>query len=179
MKFRLLVILLCASLLPAVQARAKDKIVLPDSCGDEGIKFEVKTLKEQPLPAPPSGGKAQIIFIGEGHAFVRDFTYQTYRYGLNGAWVGGNYDDSYFAITVDPGVHHLCVNWQDKKKPAEAARYSAVDSFTSEPGKTYYYSSRLIRSGPAEYVLRFSQLDEETGKFRIKAWKLATSTPKK
>jgi hypothetical protein len=77
---------------------------------------------------------------------------------------------------VDPGVHHLCVNWQDKKKIAEAKMYTALESFTAEPGKTYYFSSHLFRSFPP--VLRFSQLGEDDGKYRVKAWKLATWTTK-
>jgi hypothetical protein len=85
---KLAVLLLCASLLSAVQARAKDKVILPDACGDDCVKFEVKALKDQPLPAPPAADKAQVILIGEGHFQVRDFTYQTFRYGLDGSWAG-------------------------------------------------------------------------------------------
>ncbi|MGA3159626.1 MAG: hypothetical protein ABSC77_00300 [Terracidiphilus sp.] len=45
---RLVVLLLCAPLL-AVCARAKT--ILPDACGDDSVKFEVSTLKNQPAPA--------------------------------------------------------------------------------------------------------------------------------
>ena len=57
----LFLLLLCASLLAAVQAKAKT--ILPDACGDDKIKFEVSTKKHQPPPASPADGKAQIIFI--------------------------------------------------------------------------------------------------------------------
>lgn len=67
MKTILVSILFCASLFATVQARAT---ILPDSCGDDNIKFDVKVkaLAEgkpnpNPAPAPPEAGKAQIIFI--------------------------------------------------------------------------------------------------------------------
>ncbi|MGA9068957.1 MAG: hypothetical protein WB424_01805, partial [Terracidiphilus sp.] len=61
MKPRVVVMLICASLLAAMQASAKT--ILPDACGDDSIKFEVSTQKDQPPPAPPAAGKAQIVLI--------------------------------------------------------------------------------------------------------------------
>ena len=58
---RLVALFLCASLLSVAQARAKT--VLPDACGEDKVKFEVTTQKNQPVPAGPDAGKAQIIFV--------------------------------------------------------------------------------------------------------------------
>jgi hypothetical protein len=192
MKPRLVVLLLCASLLPAVQAFAKT--ILPDSCGDASIKFDVSTKKNQPPPAPPEAGKAQIVFIESGRGLVA-------RYGVDGAWAGANEGDSYFAVAVAPGEHHLCMSFQLSalygKMKEESVR---MLTFSAEAGKVYYFEAsvgavggsmgsttyvqntggapggQFVHSGgsPGMPVFGFAQLDEDTGKFRIKAWKLAT-----
>ena len=36
---------------------------LPESCGDDKVKFDVKTESNRPAPAPPTGGMAQIVLI--------------------------------------------------------------------------------------------------------------------
>jgi hypothetical protein len=189
---RLVVLLLCASLVPAVQARAKDKTILPDACGDDKVKFEVSTLKDQPAPEPPPAGSAQIIFVEEQNV-KGGFHFVTVRYGVDGNWVGANYGDSYFAVNVTPGIHHLCVNAQGDKKAV------GMTSFTAEAGKVYYYeASTTLTGSPGSMVtthgangatstgmvpgsvskfFQFNQLSEDEGKYRIKAWKLATWKP--
>jgi hypothetical protein len=193
---RLVVLLLCASLL-AVCARAKT--ILPDSCGDPSIKFDVTTKKNQPAPAPPETGKAQIVFIESGHGVA--------RYGMDGAWVGANDGDSYFAVAVAPGEHHLCMSFQLPAIVGGKIKEESVRmlTFTAEAGKVYYFeaSSGSIGGSPGSSsstyvpntgvgatggqwvhshsggsagmpVFSFVQLDEDTGKYRVKAWKLAT-----
>jgi hypothetical protein len=53
-----------------------------------------------------------------------------------------------------------------------------VASFTAEPGKVYYFAAdvKVIPTGDntADITFALSQLDEDKGKYRIKAWKLAT-----
>lgn len=192
MKSRIFVLLLCASLLPAVQAKAKT--ILPDSCGDASISFDVTAKKNQPAPAPPEAGKAQIIFIESGRGVA--------RYGMDGAWVGANDGDSYFAAAVTPGEHHLCMSFQISALAGGKVKQESVRmlTFTAEAGKVYYFeaSSGAIggSAGTTTYVQNtggatggqfvhshgsagmpvfdFVQLDEDTGKYRIKAWKLAT-----
>jgi hypothetical protein len=57
-----------------------------------------------------------------------------------------------------------------------------VASFTAEPGKVYYFAAnvKVIPTGDnnATYDFALSQLDDDQGKYRVKAWKLATATPK-
>jgi hypothetical protein len=191
MKSAIFSLLLCASLFSAVQARAKT--ILPDACGDDKIQFDVKTEKDQPPPAPPADGQAQIVFVEEQNARA-GFHLVTVRYGVDGNWVGANYGDSYFVANVAPGVHHLCVNAQGDRKAV------GVTSFTAEAGKVYYYeaSTTVTRSGggmvttngpngpstgmapgSVNKFFQFTQLSEDEGKYRIKAWKLATWETKK
>ncbi len=170
-------LLLTASLAFAAHARAT---VLPDACGDDSVQFDVKTQDNQPPPAPPPAGKAQIVFIENekqpiGAIFVK-LMYATVRFGMDGAWVGANYNNSYFTVTVDPGVHHLCASWQSALSRIE--KNVDVASFTAEPGKVYYFAAdvKVIPTGEntADITFALSQIDEDKGKYRVKAWKLAT-----
>jgi hypothetical protein len=176
MKARLVVLLLCASLLVAVQAKAKT--ILPDACGDDSVKFFVSSLKDQPAPAPPTAGKAQIVFIENENHMIGLFMYATVRFGMDGAWVGATSNNSYFTVTIDPGVHHLCVSWQSAlhmlKKNIDVA------SFTAEQGKVYYFAAnvKVIPTGDnsANYDFGLEQLDSDAGHYRVKAWKQAIWT---
>lgn len=180
MKPRLVVLLLCASLIPAVQARAT---ILPDACGDDGVKFSVKTEKSKATPAPPAEGKARIVFVENENQMIGLGMYATVRYGLDGNWAGANHSNSYFIVDVDPGVHHLCANWQSSlhmfNKGVDAV------SITVESGKIYYFAANVTaestrgydtagHGGGLQYSFDFSQLTDDEGKYRVKAWKLAT-----
>ncbi|MGA2674866.1 MAG: hypothetical protein ABSE99_16735 [Terracidiphilus sp.] len=172
------ILLLSASLACSAQAWAT---TLPDACGDDKVKFDVTAQKGQPAPAPPEAGKAQIVFVENENRMLGPFMYATVRFGLDGAWAGANNNNSYFAVTVDPGEHHLCVSWQSAlpmlKKSIDVA------SFTAEPGKVYYFAANVrvipIGENSADYEFNLSQLSDDEGKYRLKAWKLATSKPNK
>lgn len=173
MKPNLVALFLGVSLFTAFQARAT---ILPDACGDDSVKFDVKAEMSKTPPTPPAEGKAQIVFIeNENHA-IGPFMYATVRFGLDGAWAGANNNNSYFTLDVAPGVHHLCASWQSALSRIE--KNVDVASFTAEPGKVYYFAAdvKVIPTGDntADITFALSQLDEDKGKYRIKAWKLAT-----
>jgi hypothetical protein len=183
MKSRLFALLLCASLLAVTQARAKT--ILPDACGDDKVTFEVKTEKGQPPPAPPAEGKAQIVFIE-----TQDKTWGCLgcgtpptRFGMDGAWVGANQGDSYFTLDVAPGEHHLCAGWQSVF--GHINKMVGMASLTAEAGKVYYFEAKATlhvhsygnNSHETDRDLEFTQLNDDEGKYRVKASKLATSTP--
>ena len=171
MKPSLSALLFCASMVIAVQARAT---TLPDACGDDKIKFDVKTEKSKTAPLPPAAGKAQIVFIENENQMIGPFMYATVRFGLDGIWAGANNNNSYFTVTVDPGVHHLCASWQSTLRMLKKS--IDVASFTAEPANV-----KVIPTGDnsATYDFGLSQLDDDEGQYRVKAWKLATSTPGK
>lgn len=177
MKPAIVTAFLCLSLAPAAQVWAT---ILPDSCGDDKVKFDVSTLKGQPAPAAPEAGKAQIVLIENENRMLGPFMYATVRFGLDGAWAGANSNNSYFTVNVDPGVHHLCVSWQSAlpmlKKSID------VTSFTAEPGKVYYFAADVkvipVGDDSATYDFALAQLSDDEGQYRVKAWELASSTPK-
>ncbi len=184
MKTRFFAILLCASLVTAVQAKAKT--VLPDACGDDKTIFDVKTLKDQPPPAPPAAGKAQIVLIEaleKTWGAWKSGTPST-RYGLDGTWVGANSGNSYFVIDVTPGEHHLCVGWQSVF--GHLKKMVGLTSFTAEAGKVYYFEAKTTlqvhhygdNANETDRSLDFVQVNDDEGKYGVKAGKLATFTPK-
>jgi hypothetical protein len=162
---------------------------LPDACGPDKVQFDVKTAKNQPAPTPPADGKAQIVFIEAMDKNLACWSCGTpsSRFGLDGEWVGATKGDSYFTVDVAPGEHHLCADWQSdfgslKKKVGMA-------DFTAEAGKTYYFEARVkIKEhdygvGPdstseVDRDLSFSQVNDDEGKYRVKASPLATASAK-
>ena len=173
MKPLLTAFFLCVSFACAGQVWAT---ALPDSCGDDKVKFDVKTEAGQPAPAEPAAGKAQIIFIENENQMIGPFMHATIRFGIDGSWVGANYSNSYFALTVDPGVHHLCASWQS----ALGSLKKNVDltSFTAEPGQVYYFSAQVTVASRDSMIFGLSQLNEDEGKYRVKISKLSTSKQK-
>ena len=144
---------------------------LPDACGSDAIKFDVSTPDGLTLPAGPAAGKARIIFVGDNNVMTSFISYPTARYGIDGAWVGANRHNSYFAVDVTPGLHHLCGNWQ------------GTDSFdlaplTAEPGKVYYFAVQVMMVDKVSVTFAFVQLNDDQAKYRMKTtdtWKVATS----
>lgn len=196
MNSRFAILLLCSSLSAPVCAHAKT--ILPDACGDDGARFDVKTEEGQPAPAPPPAGKAQIVFIDDDAVKTSGFSFTTFRYGMDGAWVGANKGNSYFALNVDPGVHHLCMSPQTVV--AKGRMTVGIMAITVEANKVYYVDAQLsvvggargayipptagpnggltpgrsVGGSPGVPSIDFVQLDEDTGKYRVKAWKLST-----
>jgi hypothetical protein len=173
MKTSLSALLFCASLSCAGQVWATD---LPDSCGGDKVKFDVETEESHSAPARPAEGKAQVVFIENENQMIGPFMHATVRFGMDGAWAGANYGNSYFALIVDPGVHHLCASWQSDlgtfKKNVD------VTSFTAEPGQVYYFAAQVTVASRDSVIFGFSQLNEDEGKYRVKESKLSTSKPK-
>jgi hypothetical protein len=165
--------LLSAFLACAGQAAAN---TLPDSCGDDKVKFDVTTQEGQPLPPAPPAGKAQIIFIQTENQMVTPFSDATIRFGMDGSWVGADNGNSYFALTVDSGVHHLCASWQSVLETFK--KNVGLTLFTAESGKTYYFVAQVTVTSRDNVTFALSQLNEDEGKYRLKLSKLSTSNPK-
>ncbi len=163
MKHEIATLFFCICLATGLQARST---TLPDACGDDRVKFDVTTQEGQPAPAPPAAGKAQIVFIEDGSGW-----HDIVRFGMDGAWVGADKENSYFTLEVTPGTHHLCASWQGGTRGFDLA------PVTAEPGKVYYFAAEVTKS---QYYYHFdlSQLNDDQGKYRVKTRKLSTSKPK-
>jgi hypothetical protein len=185
-------LIFCLFLSPAAWA---GKLILPDACGDNKTEFNVKTDKNQPTPAVPDAGKAQIVFIeniDKPSGCKMEATGScnpTLRLGIDGAWVGATKGESYFAVSVDPGMHHLCTN---------NGKNVGMDSITAEAGKVYYYEATVaikatrgrysgfgtggqIQSGSVTEIdkeFTFGKVSDDEAQYRMKVSAVATGTPK-
>ncbi len=180
MKPSLMLLLLGASLVPAMQVRA---ITLPDSCGDDKVRFDVKTEKSIATPAPPADGKAQIVFIEtleKGGATCIGCDVTT-RIGLDGAWVGANKGNSYFTLDVSPGEHHVCVAWQSAS--GKMRKKLGLDFFVAAPGNIYYYRAtvKIIVTSESymEQSLKLRRVSDDEGKYLLKTSELSSPNVKK
>lgn len=166
------------SLLQVARAGAT---VLPDACGDDKVKFNVSREKGQPAPASPGDGKAQIVFVEEidKNAPCLGCSITT-RIGVDGAWVGANQGNSYFAVALAPGEHHMCTDWQSTFGMLKAK--IGLTSFTAEAGKTYYYKIKVtlkqLGENSVDRELGLEPISEDEGKYGIKAFPLSKSTPR-
>jgi hypothetical protein len=175
--FSILFVLVC-------QLRAT---TLPDACGDDKVQFDVKTAKNQPAPAPPDAGKAQIVFIEAMDKNLACWSCgtPTSRFGMDGAWVGATQGNSYFTIDVAPGEHHFCVDWQSAF--GRLKQMVGMAELNAEAGKTYYFEAQVKikehnygdSSSEVDRNLNFVQASDDEGKYRIKASSLATATARK
>jgi hypothetical protein len=164
---------LCLCLVSTGHAWAID---LPSSCGDNNVQFEAKAKAGRPSPGAPATGKAQIILIENENQMIGLFMHATVRYGMDGAWVGANYGNSYFALTVDPGEHHLCANWKTgiKMHPTD----SRAIAFTAQPDQVYYFAGKVTVESRDVITFDFAPLNDDEGKYQIQTLKQSTSKPK-
>jgi hypothetical protein len=69
--------------------------------------------------------------------------------------VGAYEHNAYFAVSVEPGDHHVCANLQSN----HSAGVMALAHFSAEPGKVYYFRARVPVEGgigavpPYTYIL--------------------------
>lgn len=161
-------LLFSVCLVVGVQARCAR---LPDACGNGKIEFDVKTQKHQAPPAAPAPGKAQIVFFEDENQMVAPFSYATVRFGMDGAWVGADYGNSYFAIDIEPGVHHLCASWQGLMGRNQVD----LAPLTAEPGKVYYFSAKVSVESKSSVAFCMSQLNDDQSKYRLEVSRRSTS----
>lgn len=189
MKPRFGMLLFCLFLVsvPFTSAPSALGSILPDACGSDSVKFDVKLQKNPPAPAGPADGKAQIVFIEisdskKQFACRASFTScdTLARFGVDGKWVGATKGKAFFTVSIDPGVHHLC---------GVVGNKIGMEALTAEAGKVYYYQANYnvegTQYGNAEhpnYQIKksadFTFVSEDEGKYRVKISDLSTATQK-
>ena len=160
MKSAFLVVLLAAS------AFAQEPSgVATSACGPKSATFQVRLDKSQHTLAQPDPGKALVYFIQENGAAART--------GLDGSWAGANKNSSYFAVSVEPGEHHVCA---DVQTPRGIPRVPVgLLHFTAEAGRVYYFDARVVYG--AESYLFLGAIDSDQAKYLIDSLPLSVSTP--
>jgi hypothetical protein len=148
---------------------------LASACGPAHINFKVDLDWSQHGPVPPEAGKALVYFIHDSGARSESLTvYPTTKYGVDGNWVGAGHGDSWFAVAVAPGEHHVCTVLQSSffDQRVELAHFAA------EAGKSYYFRTQLVTSGAVE-LLELEQIDSDQAGYLFSEYPMATATAKK
>lgn len=144
-------------------------------CGPVKVDFNVVENGALPVPPAPSD-QARVFFIQDYGQTAEDQHY-TLKVGVDGAWVGAYRNNSWLAISVLPGEHHICANVQSY---FSASANFAFAHFTAEAGKTYYFRTRFLGGvGRPIANLTLDQPDSDEAKFLIFEYPAAVSAPKR
>lgn len=146
------------------------------ACGPREVNFDVKQdTTKRPIPEADSA-KALLYVVedlgqcpdcGRGMGLgqiATDVSGALTKVGMDGSWVGANQGSSYFFLSVEPGEHHLCMNWQSRM--AERSRAYAMANLTAEAGKTYYFRARVF-PGEHDYSFDLDLVNSDQGKFLV------------
>jgi hypothetical protein len=144
------------------------------ACGPGNVSFKVRLDDSHQTQTQPNPGNALVYFIHDAGSSQALFAYPTTKMGVDGAWAGANHGDSYFAISVEPGEHHVCATLQSSLYDSRAE----FAHFTAEAGKVYYFRTRLITSRSVE-LLELQPVDGDQGKYLTTMYPLSISQPKK
>lgn len=168
-------LLLAFSLICSLQARAQ----AAQACGSANVKFVV-TMKPLAGTLPgATAGKALVFFLQDDLQFSsKPRPGLTTRFGVDGVWEGATNPDSYFYVSVDPGEHHLCANWQTGHVVG-APLSTAVLHFTAQAGKAYYFRAKVIWGHEIASEILFSRLDSDEAKLMMNSFWLSSSRPRK
>jgi hypothetical protein len=165
-----LVLLLLAT--PAFAQDAPATTSALSACGPANVNFDVKPGQTQSPPGPESG-KALVYMIGD--VGESDYGWVTFKFGVDGTWMGATHGNSYFSFSVPPGEHHLCSNLQQKFK-IYSSLYSMA-GFTAEAGKTYYFRARAWIPGALR--LDLEPVNDDEGRYQTETFPFVVSHSKK
>lgn len=147
-------LVLSVLMLSALVAFGSDDRIAP-VCGLNTIKFNVSTTKQSSPDLTPPTGKALVYFIQDDTKF-ESRPRPTVRFAIDGAWVGATRANSWFALPVESGVHHVCADWQNKVVLFSVVPEAAAAHFTAQAGQTYYF--RMRTNGTSAMACQSSSL---------------------
>jgi hypothetical protein len=149
--------------------------------GPASEKFELKTTPNTSQPDPaPVPGKALVYFVQDDRYFLSR-PRPTVKWGIDGAWVGATRSNTYFPLVVDPGEHHLCVQWQTAVIVSES-RQTAVAHFNAEPGRVYYFRAQNLYLRDRDFstaAVNLEPVDSDEGALLASQSGLSIATLKK
>lgn len=166
----------------AISAFAQDNSALAHvqaACGPLNVSFETETSTTQP-PAQPDPGKALVYVVEDFRKAPGEWGNPTIRVGLDGGWKGATRTSSYLFFQVDPGEHHLCASWQSHLP--RLSKLVGLARLTAEPGKTYYYRSRITYSSSGDVAnmnLDLELVDPDQGEYLVSSYQPSAPNPKK
>jgi hypothetical protein len=96
---------------------------------------------------------------------------------VDGAWVGAIRGNSYIFFSVQPGDHHLCVNWQSGFLTPSGL--FALANLKAQAGKVYYFRARTFNESNRGYALDLDVTDNDEGQYLVASSAFSKSHPKK
>jgi hypothetical protein len=156
-------------------AQSQSAPATPPACASKSPGFDVKLDSSQHALLPPESGKARVYFIQDLGPLLCLGSCLTTRIGLDGAWVGANQHNSYFSMSVEPGEHHVCA--QPQSHFPGTPRFVGLAHFTAEPGKTYYFRTRVFGDKDNPFF-DLDPIDSDQAEYLITAFPLSVSHPK-
>ena len=112
--------------------------------------------------AVPEPGKARVYVVpdlGGLHSPLGKGNWVT-KAALDGSWVGGNKNVSFFSLSVDPGTHYLCIATQ-----SHYGEVIEMQEFTAASGETYFFRIRnLLWLTP---MLMLDRINSDQGKYMV------------
>ncbi len=172
MKAQLVPLAVSILLLPSALAKTP---TLPPSCGPVKPVIRIRTSKHDHPPIAVAPGSATLVFVqripvctgcSAGRVGVT-------RIGIDGSWVGGNEGNSYFAVTVTPGEHHVCAYWDTLELSGEDKLW--LTDLTAQLGHTYYYKVEVLPDWEQRQpMLRLKALQPDEANFLISGSSFAT-----
>lgn len=171
-------VLLTASFFAATPAfaQAPEATLLARACGPGTVNFGATADTSQHPLAQPQAGKATVYVVGSIVAVDSPGT-PLVKIGVDGSWVGAIRGNSYIFFTVEPGDHHICVNWQSGLLTPSGL--FALASFTAEAGKTYYFRARTLNEDNRAYSLDLDPANNDEGQYLVASSAFSKSHPKK
>lgn len=146
------------------------------ACGTAQANFSVHKAKDTQVPLQPPPGKALVYIIETMER--TPFISSNVNIGMDGAWLGATSSNSHMSFTVDPGLHHLCADYQGHAIDLEQLSNPLLHQLNAQAGHTYYlhYNLFLTRSGSIPY---FTLADPDEGQFLVQQTQRAIFTLKK
>lgn len=162
MRIALVIMLLVASAFAQVQSA-----VATAACGPDDVDFEIKLDKSKHALTQPEPGKARVYFIQDIGRVSCIGTCAKSKIGVDGTWAGAIRNNSYFSISLEPGEHHMCAN---------TGQEVALLHLNAEPGKTYYFRTRVFGSN-TQRLFDFDPIDSDQAQHLIASYPLSVSHP--
>jgi hypothetical protein len=173
-----LMMLLFASSAFAQGAPAGRGTAAAPGCGPTDFKFEVKSSDSSHPVTQPAAGKALVYFLQDDKVF-ESHPRPTVKWGVDGTWIGATQANTYFYISLDPGEHHLCSEWQTSVI-VTAGHQAAAAHFTAEAGQVYYFRAQdFYWKDTNAASVKLNPVDSDEAQLLMSKFGFSTSQPKK
>lgn len=147
------------------------------ACGAVGVSFDAATSSPFEPPSKPESGKAMVYVVEDTPWSAEAIGAPTIKVGVDGDWVGATRGRSHLYFTVDPGEHHLCINWQSHWKAF--SKFVSFAHVVAEPGKTYYFRARATYYSRSPMYLDLDAIDSDEGEYLVASSQPSTAQRKK